>query len=82
MLLDRIESGAAISGVVGLGYVGLPLAAEAAKSGFHVIAFDVDRNVVAKINSGESHIQDVSGEAIQALVGQERFRATDMTPKS
>lgn len=76
MLLDRIESGAAISGVVGLGYVGLPLAAEAAKSGFHVIAFDVDRNVVAKINSGESHIQDVSGEAIQALVGQERFRAT------
>ena len=46
-------------GVLGLGYVGLPLAVEVAKAGFHVIGFDVQEEKVAKINKGENYISDV-----------------------
>jgi hypothetical protein len=49
-----------VVGVVGLGYVGLPLAVEAARSGFQVVGFDIVDSVVDGINSGSSHIGDVS----------------------
>ncbi len=52
-------------GVVGLGYVGLPLAVEAAKEGIRVIGFDVSEEVTEGVNAGRSHIQDVPGEHVR-----------------
>lgn len=63
-------------GVIGLGYVGLPLAVEAARAGFRVLGFDVSESVVADINKGRSHIADVPGDALRALVGGELLSAT------
>src|SRR5690606_33107934 len=59
-LLTKIEDGTAVCGVVGLGYVGLPLGVEMARRGFHVIGYDVSQPVVDSLNEGRSHIQDVS----------------------
>ena len=61
---SRLESGDAVLGVVGLGYVGLPLAAEAARNGMRVIGFDVDSRVVDGVNRGRSHIPDLPGTAV------------------
>jgi UDP-N-acetyl-D-glucosamine dehydrogenase len=54
-------------GVIGLGYVGLPLAVEAGKNGFNVIGFDVNEALTANVNQGQSHIQDVPSEEVAAL---------------
>jgi UDP-N-acetyl-D-glucosamine dehydrogenase len=59
-----------VLGVVGLGYVGLPLAVEMARSGFRVVGVDVSQRVVDGINRGESHIQDVTSESVRALTGE------------
>mgnify|MGYP000355142040 CR=1 FL=1 len=64
-------------GVVGLGYVGLPLAVEFAKAGFRVTGIDVDARKVAKINRGENYIQDVDSGQLRQLVQEGRLRATD-----
>lgn len=72
----RVDDGTAVLGVVGLGYVGLPLAVEAAGRGFRVLGFDVAERVVAGVNAGESHIQDVPGDAVAALVAEGRLAAT------
>ncbi|HPJ72670.1 MAG TPA: NAD(P)-binding domain-containing protein, partial [bacterium] len=53
-LLRKIEDRKAVVGVIGLGYVGLPLAIEFARAGFPVVGFDLDRTKVAKINRGAS----------------------------
>lgn len=63
-------------GVIGLGYVGLPLACEAAESGLRVIGFDVSRSVVDGVNRGVSHIQDLTDEQIGTLVASGRLEAT------
>ena len=63
-------------GVIGLGYVGLPLAVEAARAGFRVIGFDISESLVVGINRGESHIADVSSELLRALVGENLLSAT------
>jgi len=63
-------------GVIGLGYVGLPLAVEAARSGIRVLGFDVKQPVVDGLNAGSSHIQDLTDEEISAEVGAGRFEAT------
>jgi len=63
-------------GVVGLGYVGLPLAIEAAKAGFRVIGLDVDGDVVDGITAGRSHIQDVPDADVGALVEAGVLEAT------
>ena len=60
----RFREGDVTLGVVGLGYVGLPLAVEAARAGIRVLGFDVQEKVVAVINSGRSHIQDLSDEDV------------------
>src|SRR5690606_32261066 len=56
-ILQRIEAGEAVCGVVGLGYVGLPLSVELARAGYRVLGFDVSPEVVTGVNQGRSHIQ-------------------------
>jgi UDP-N-acetyl-D-glucosamine dehydrogenase len=75
-LLDRLHDRTARIGVIGLGYVGLPLAVEFARAGFDVIGFDVDGRKVAEINAGRSYIPDVPQEAIAGAVAGGRLRAT------
>ena len=59
-LLDRIRTKQAKVGVIGLGYVGLPLAVEFARHGFSVTGFDIDENKARAINASRSYIPDVS----------------------
>jgi UDP-N-acetyl-D-glucosamine dehydrogenase len=75
-LLARIESREAVMGIVGLGYVGLPLAVEAARSGFRTLGFDIDPRVPDTINAGESHVLDVRSEVLRAYVGEGLLSAT------
>jgi UDP-N-acetyl-D-glucosamine dehydrogenase len=63
-------------GVIGLGYVGLPLARLFAKKGFCVIGFDIDKRKVNRLNSGKSYISYVASEDIQGLLRDGRFSAT------
>jgi UDP-N-acetyl-D-glucosamine dehydrogenase len=63
-------------GVIGLGYVGLPLVVEMAHAGFHVIGFDVDRRKVDGINAGKSHIEDIPTATLAPLVASGQVRAT------
>jgi UDP-N-acetyl-D-glucosamine dehydrogenase len=56
--------------VIGLGYVGLPLAAEATRSGLTVVGYDISPAVVSGLNSGESHISDVSSSEIAAMLAR------------
>jgi UDP-N-acetyl-D-glucosamine dehydrogenase len=67
-LLKRIESRTALLSVVGMGYVGLPLAVEFAEAGFHVIALDVDQRKVDALNQGESYIEDIPSSRLKPLV--------------
>jgi UDP-N-acetyl-D-glucosamine dehydrogenase len=75
-LLARLESRDARVGVVGLGYVGLPLIVELARSGFTAVGIDLDERKVAQINAGTSYIPDVPSAEVAALVSAGRLRAT------
>jgi UDP-N-acetyl-D-glucosamine dehydrogenase len=75
-LRRRIQSKEAHVGVVGLGYVGLPLAVEFAGAGFHVTGIDLDARKVASLNKGESYIQDVPERTLKSLVDAGLLRAT------
>ena len=63
-------------GVIGLGYVGLPLAVEAGKSGVRVLGFDVSSTVVSSVNEGRSHIGDVSDSDVAEMRRSDRLEAT------
>ncbi|HUP68629.1 MAG TPA: nucleotide sugar dehydrogenase [Acidimicrobiales bacterium] len=63
-------------GVVGLGYVGLPLAITYAEAGFTCIGIDVDAERAAALNAGASHIEDIASERVAAVVEAQRFNAT------
>ena len=63
-------------GVIGLGYVGLPLSVEAGRSGLKVIGFDVNEAVVAGVNAGRSHIQDLTDADVASLRDQGLLEAT------
>ena len=76
VLVRRVEERSATLGVVGLGYVGLPLAVEFARAGFPVIGFDRNKHVVASLREGRSHVQDVPHEAITAAMDTGRFAVT------
>src|ERR1700754_3158378 len=75
-LKAKIEAKTARVGIVGLGYVGLPLAAEFAKAGFQVTGIDVQESKVAGLNRGESHVQDVPSSDVGTMVKDQRFSAT------
>src|SRR5437867_2605714 len=75
-LLQRLQAREARVGVVGLGYVGLPLAVEFARAGFTAIGIDVDARKVAAIRRGESYIPDVPAADVAALVAAGRLQAT------
>lgn len=75
-LLERLEEGSAVFGVVGLGYVGLPLAVEMAKAGHRVLGIDVVDSKVAEINAGHSYIPDVPTQELSALVSAGLIEAT------
>jgi len=75
-LRGKLKDGSARLAVVGLGYVGLPLAVEYAQSGFQVVGFDVDSQKVDALNRGESHIGDIEPSVVKDLVDRGLFRAT------
>ena len=74
--LDYFRSGDLTVGVVGLGYVGLPLSVEIARAGLRAVGFDVDPEVVDGINQGASHIEDVTGEELVEVLATGRLEAT------
>src|SRR6478672_13483561 len=75
-LRSRLKARTATVAVVGLGYVGLPLAEAFAASGFPVRGFDVDDDKVAKLNRGESYIRHIPAERVAELLKTDRFVAT------
>ena len=75
-LLEKIKSKVAKVGVIGLGYVGLPLAVEKAKAGFQVLGFDIQPEKVDKINRGENYIGDVVPEELFTLSQNGHLSAT------
>src|SRR3954467_13391097 len=76
ILRDKIRARTARAGVVGLGYVGLPLAGELAKAGFHATGIDLDPRKVQSVNDGRSYIPDVPTADVQALRGKGLLDAT------
>lgn len=76
ILEEKIKSRTARVGIIGLGYVGLPLAVEYAKAGFSVTGIDVQDSKVARLSRGESYVQDVPSDVLRPLVDSKKFRAT------
>ena len=75
-LARSISSRVATVGVIGLGYVGLPLATAIARTKFPTLGFDVDPKKIGLFNKGISYIDAVSSAGLQNLVAEERIRAT------
>ena len=75
-LLKKIENRQITVGVVGLGYVGLPLAVEKARAGFRTIGFDVQEEKVQLVNSGHNYIGDVIDDDLKELVEEGKLSAT------
>ncbi len=76
MLVDKIKSKIAKIGVIGLGYVGLPIGLAFARAGFRVTGLDVSAPRCAQLNRGESYISDITNEQLLPLVASGHFRAT------
>ena len=75
-LLGRIQSRTARCAVLGMGYVGLPLAVELARAGYRVLGYDVSQPVVDELNAGRSHVRDVSADIIAQLIASRELEAT------
>jgi UDP-N-acetyl-D-glucosamine dehydrogenase len=75
-LISKLKNRTAKLGVVGLGYVGLPLAVEKAKAGYQVIGFDVQDNKVKMVNDGVNYIGDIVDEDLKKLVESGKLKAT------
>ncbi|HXD86189.1 MAG TPA: nucleotide sugar dehydrogenase [Urbifossiella sp.] len=75
-LQSRIGSRTATVGIIGLGYVGLPLARAFSRTGFHVVGFDIDTSKVAKLNAGKSYIKQIPDATIAGM-REKGFEATD-----
>ncbi len=75
-LKRRIRNRSAKVGIIGLGYVGLPLAVEMAREGFHVTGIDLIKEKVNSINAGISYIPDISSETVASFIADGKLRAT------
>jgi UDP-N-acetyl-D-glucosamine dehydrogenase len=75
-LVRKAERREALFGIVGLGYVGLPLAVELAKAGYRVLGFDISQRVVDGLNEGRSHVKDITDSQLQEALKAGRFEAT------
>ena len=75
-LAEKIADGSARIGILGLGYVGLPLAVEFARKGFSVTGFEVNAELIKGLNRARSHVTDVPAAAVQELLKAGRFKAT------
>ena len=75
-LLQKIQTKSAKIGIIGLGYVGLPLALEFAKKEFYVTGFDIDERKIPILNSGHSYIKHINEERIQLAIDSKKFEAT------
>jgi len=74
--MQKIKDKSAVIGVVGLGYVGLPLALEKAKAGYRVIGFDIQPEKVEKVNQGINYIGDIVDSDLKSIVAEGRLSAT------
>lgn len=75
-LMNKIQDKSAVVGIVGLGYVGLPLAVEFAKAGYKTIGFDVQPHKVEKVNAGQNYIGDIVGDTLKEVVESGKLSAT------
>ncbi len=75
-LEEKIRDKSATIGIVGLGYVGLPLAVAFSEAGFKVLGVDVQRKRVDAVNQGQSYIADVSAERLQVVIANNLLQAT------
>ena len=75
-LAEKIASKKAVVGIMGLGYVGLPLVREYCRGGLKVVGFDVDPNKVKMLSAGKSYIQHIPSSLIKELIDSKQFRAT------
>ena len=75
-IIDKINDKSAKVGVIGLGYVGLPLALEFANAGYEVIGIDIDQNKVALINSGKNYIKDIKDDNLKDVVSKKLLKAS------
>ncbi|MDK2920258.1 MAG: UDP-N-acetyl-D-glucosamine dehydrogenase, partial [Candidatus Petromonas sp.] len=75
-LLKKINEKSAVIAVIGLGYVGLPLAVEKAKAGYRTIGFDIQKQKVDMVNQGQNYIGDVVDSELQDLVNKGLLSAT------
>jgi UDP-N-acetyl-D-glucosamine dehydrogenase len=76
ILEEKIRNKTAKLGVIGLGYVGLPLAVEKAMAGFKVLGFDIDENKITMLNKGKNYIGDVVSDDLYSIVMSERLHST------
>jgi UDP-N-acetyl-D-glucosamine dehydrogenase len=76
-LYNRLSNKEAVIGVVGLGYVGLPLAMEYAEQGFKTLGIDLNTERVLRLNSGKNYIQDIEDSVLQRAVETRTFEAAD-----
>lgn len=76
VILDKINRYEAVVGVIGLGYVGLPLAVEMAEAGYRTIGFDVQRKKVDAVNAGQNYIGDIVGNTLKEVVEEGMLSAT------
>jgi len=75
-LAEKIESGDALVGIIGLGYVGLPLALAFAGKGFKVVGFDIDEKKVKALNAGRSYIKHIDSVGVAEIRASGHFEAT------
>ncbi len=76
-IVQKYKDRKALIGVMGMGYVGLPLARTFGAAGFATLCFDVDPEKIKKLNAGKSYIKHIPDSTIKTLVNSKRFRATD-----
>ncbi|HOJ11053.1 MAG TPA: nucleotide sugar dehydrogenase [Clostridiales bacterium] len=76
-LLQKIHDKTAVAGVLGLGYVGLPLAVQKAKTGFKTIGFDIQKHKVDMVNQGRNYINDIPDDDLSHVVSTGMLNATD-----